>query len=130
MEGFPCAFASIQGEFSGRTWADVADSDGAAFAFVDTTDPEVLLLVRANLRVQEPIWEFAAARMTMVHAFLTVEERVVWSVAWWDKINDTTYLTRGGVPFSERARAGCESRCSCAIGRGVPAPARAARGRR
>lgn len=24
MEGFPCTFASIQGEFSGRTWADVA----------------------------------------------------------------------------------------------------------
>jgi hypothetical protein len=53
---------------------DLADSDGGVFAYVQTTDPEVLLLMRANLQAQPATWEFAAARMTIVHAFLTVEE--------------------------------------------------------
>jgi len=77
---------------------DAAESDGGAFAFVHTTDPEVLLLIHVNPRSAEPTWEFAAARMTIVHAFLTIEDKVVWSVAWWNKNRDPTYLTRARVP--------------------------------
>jgi hypothetical protein len=81
-------------------YPEMAEFDGAAFAFVQTTDPEVLLLIRANLRAGQPAWEFAAARMTIVHAFLTVEDKVVWSVAWWNKNRDSNYSTRARVPFS------------------------------
>jgi hypothetical protein len=81
-----------------------AEMDGGVFAFVQATDPEVLLLMRINKKAESPVWEFAAARMTIVHAFLTVEDRVVWSVAWWEKMNDTTYVTRSRVPFMVEER--------------------------
>jgi len=81
-------------------YPDGSDSDGAAFAFVQTTDPEVLLAIRANLRAEKPTWEFAAARMTIVHTFLMAEDKVVWSVAWWNKNRDTNYVTRARVPYS------------------------------
>jgi len=79
---------------------DSAECDGGVFAFAHTTDPEILLLVRANLQAEPPNWEFAAARMTLVHAFLTRDENVVWSVAWWNRNRDTNYVTRARVPFS------------------------------
>jgi hypothetical protein len=77
-----------------------AECDGGVFAFAHTTDPEILLLVRSNLQAEQPTWEFAAVRMTLVHAFLTRGEKVVWSVEWWNKNRDTNYVTRARVPFS------------------------------
>src|SRR5207249_2854547 len=79
---------------------DSADVDGGVFAFVQTTDPEVLLLLRASPQTREAGWEFAAARMTLVHAFLKVDDKVVWSVPWWNKERDTNYVTRPRVPYS------------------------------
>ncbi len=73
--------------------------DGAVFAFVQTTDPEILLL-RANLKDEKPIWEFSATRMTMVNCFLAKDDKVVWSVPWWQKNSDDTYLTRARVSWS------------------------------
>ena len=81
-------------------YPDSADSDGGVFAFVQTTDPEILLLLRANLKDSEPKWEFAAARMTIVHCVITAGDKVLWSVPWFRKTKDETYITRARVPWT------------------------------
>src|SRR5205814_2480882 len=48
---------------------EAAAYDGAVFAYAQATDPEILLLVRADSQAAKPAWEFAAARMTIVNAF-------------------------------------------------------------
>ena len=43
--------------------------DGALFAFAEGTDPELLLLVEARQRKDQPAeWQYAPARMNMVGA--------------------------------------------------------------
>ena len=42
----------------------------------------------------------AAARMTIVNAFLNMDGKVIWSVEWWEKKRDTTYVTRSKVPYA------------------------------
>ena len=81
-------------------YPDAADSDGGVFAFVQTTDPEILLLLRANLKDGEPRWEFAAARMTIVHCVITAADKVLWSIPWFQKAKDETYITRARVPWT------------------------------
>ena len=81
-------------------YPDSADSDGGVFAFVQTTDPEILLLLRANMTDSNPQWEFAAARMTIVHCVITVDNKVLWSVPWFQKTKDETYITRARVPWT------------------------------
>ena len=75
-------------------------AEGAVFAYVHATDPEILLLLRANLKAEKPIWEFSAARMTMVNCFLAKDDKEVWSVPWWQQAREQTYLTRARVPWS------------------------------
>jgi hypothetical protein len=47
-----------------------------------------------------PVWEFTAARMTMVHCLLTQDDKIVWSVPWWQKGRDETYHTRARVAWT------------------------------
>lgn len=63
--------------------ADVAD--GALFAFVLTTDPEVLLLIEARPESGTLRWHYAFARMSMVNLRAEHKEKRVWSVDWQDK---------------------------------------------
>jgi hypothetical protein len=65
-------------------------TDGALFAFVQTTDPEVLLLIEARRPAAggPTAWHYAFARMSMV--FLRGEHRgnTVWTADWDDRVED------------------------------------------
>jgi hypothetical protein len=52
--------------------------DGAVFAFVMGTDPEVLLLVEAVQRGEGSTWQFAFARRTSGELEGRLDEKVVW----------------------------------------------------
>jgi hypothetical protein len=54
--------------------------DGALFAFVQGTDPEVFVLFEARSEGGTPRWTFAAARMNSVAFTLRHGEREVWKV--------------------------------------------------
>jgi hypothetical protein len=53
--------------------------DGAMFAFVQATDPELILMIEARETVDGPRWHYAAARFTNRPLQLTQGEREVWS---------------------------------------------------
>ena len=53
-------------------------ADGALFAFVQGTDPEVLLLIEAVPSERQPVWRYAVARFTHVTAEVRFKERTVW----------------------------------------------------
>jgi hypothetical protein len=67
--------------------------DGALFAFVQTTDPEVLLLIEARPAGGALAWHYALARMSMVNLRAQHKERPVWRVDWVDQ------LTAPGNPY-------------------------------
>jgi hypothetical protein len=69
--------------------------DGALFAFVVTTDPEVLLLLEARPVEKAPTWHYAFARMSMVNLRAEHKGQDVWSVQWAYNLQDRTqpYLT-------------------------------------
>lgn len=54
--------------------------DGALFAFVMGTDPEVILLLEAVEREDKVSWQFAFARATGWGAEASLRDHVVWSV--------------------------------------------------
>ena len=54
-------------------------TDGGLFAFVQGTDPEVLLLIEAR-GGKGPGWHFAAARMQNSALQLKLDGREVWAV--------------------------------------------------
>ncbi|MEJ7637513.1 MAG: hypothetical protein WKF75_05840, partial [Singulisphaera sp.] len=57
--------------------------DGALFAFVHTTDPEVLLLIEAVRTDGGSVrWYYALARMSMVSLRVQHKDREVWSAEW------------------------------------------------
>jgi hypothetical protein len=70
--------------------------DGALFAFVVTTDPEVLLLLEARPVDGAPAWQYAFARMSMVNLRARHKGQDVWSVDGAYHLTDPTqpYLTR------------------------------------
>jgi len=84
-------------------YPDSSQIDGGVFAFAHTTDPEILLLLQANLKAGEPHWEFAAARMTIVHCLISAGDKVIWSLPWFQKTKDSTYITRSRVPWKSAA---------------------------
>jgi hypothetical protein len=53
--------------------------DGALFAFVQGTDPEVLLLLEAVRHDKGPRWQFACARATAGGLEAKLDGQVVWS---------------------------------------------------
>jgi hypothetical protein len=69
--------------------------DGALFAFVVTTDPEVLLLIEARPVDKTPSWHYAFARMSMVNLRAQHRDQEVWSVGWVYNLQDPTqpYVT-------------------------------------
>jgi hypothetical protein len=56
--------------------------DGAMFAFVLTTDPEVLLMVEARPVEGTTAWHYGFARMSMVNLRAAHKEQTVWTVDW------------------------------------------------
>jgi hypothetical protein len=52
--------------------------DGAVFAFVQGTDPEVLLLIEAASDESARVWRYAVARFTHVAADVRFRDRSVW----------------------------------------------------
>ncbi len=54
--------------------------DGAIFAFVRGTDPELLLLIEARRMEGKAVWHFAPARMNSIEFRLLHKSREVWSV--------------------------------------------------
>jgi hypothetical protein len=54
--------------------------DGALFAFVQGTDPEVLLLVEDVISDDRPRWQYAFARATSGALEARLEDQLVWSV--------------------------------------------------
>ncbi len=63
--------------------ADLAD--GALFAFVVTTDPEVLLMIEDRPVEGASVWHYGLARMSMVQLRASHKDRNVWSADW---VND------------------------------------------
>jgi hypothetical protein len=56
--------------------------DGALFAFVLTTDPEVLLMIEARPVDGASAWHYALARMSMVNMRAQHKDQSVWKVEW------------------------------------------------
>jgi hypothetical protein len=52
--------------------------DGALFAFVEGTDPDVLLLVEARATDQRHEWQYALTRLNSVHLEAKYKDRRVW----------------------------------------------------
>lgn len=79
--------------------------DGSLFAFVHTTDPEVLLLIEARATAGGglPAWHYAIARMTMVNVVVRHKDREVWRAPWDDNTANVSkpYITLSG-PRQER----------------------------
>ncbi len=59
---------------------DTSYLDGALFAFVEGTDPEVLLLIEAVTMDGKPTWQFGFARMNRDALRVTFRDKSVWSV--------------------------------------------------
>ena len=69
--------------------------DGAVFAFVQGTDPEVLLLLEAVDDGKQPRWQYAAARMSSAPLEVKHGDEVVYTVPrWnWQPVPTETYIT-------------------------------------
>lgn len=59
----------------------VGATDGALFAFVQGTDPEVLLLIEAADIGDKPVWHYGLARFTHTTATVQLDGRTVWECA-------------------------------------------------
>jgi hypothetical protein len=70
--------------------SDGSGREGAVFAFVTTTDPEILLLIESRRGAKGREWVWAAARMHFRPLQLKLADKVVWEVPAaappWDKI--------------------------------------------
>lgn len=64
--------------------------DGALFAFVQGTDPEIFLLIEAEKTEAGPRWRYAVSRMNMYELRLSLDEQQVWSadVLPWNSVID------------------------------------------
>jgi hypothetical protein len=56
--------------------------DGALFAFVEGTDPELLLFLDAIPIQKAPIWRFAIARLNRDHIRVSHNDKLVWEAAY------------------------------------------------
>jgi hypothetical protein len=64
--------------------AGEASSDGALFAFVQATDPELLLLLEVQATRAGPAWHYGLARMTDLALDVKLDGRSAWKVDPWD----------------------------------------------
>lgn len=68
--------------------------DGALFAMVHTTDPEVLLLIEARKDSSGKMrWVYGLGRMSMVPLRVTLEGNEVWTTEWARQSPNTPYFT-------------------------------------
>ncbi len=66
--------------------------DGALFAFVQGTDPEVLLMIEAvSNESGETSWQYGLARMSMVPMEVLHQDESVWKVDWAQQSYRTPY---------------------------------------
>lgn len=63
---------------------DATYLDGALFAFVEGTDPEVLLMIEAVTDNSTPTWRFGLARMNRDALRVTFRDKEVWSAPYLD----------------------------------------------
>jgi hypothetical protein len=61
-----------------RFEAEGADADGAVFAFVSDTDPELIMVIALRPTADGPQWHFGAGRYANVPLELKQGDRVVW----------------------------------------------------
>jgi hypothetical protein len=73
--------------------------DGAVFAFVQGTDPEVLLLLEAQPQGEGHAWRYALARMTMVAVESRYQDQVVWRL---ETLDQLPIASRPYVTFVKR----------------------------
>jgi hypothetical protein len=59
--------------------------DGAVFAFVQGTDPELLLVLEARVSRGMPQWHYALARQTMWILEVDLDGRRIWATEKWDR---------------------------------------------
>lgn len=62
--------------------AEAAYLDGAVFAFVEGTDPELLLLVEAVPSSTTPVWQYGIARMNRDAIQMQRDETVIWKAGY------------------------------------------------
>lgn len=67
--------------------------DGAMFAFVEGTDPEILLLIEAVEIEDRPVWQFGIARMNRDELRVTYRNNVVWTAPYLDEVMGRTRET-------------------------------------
>lgn len=68
--------------------------DGALFALVQGTDPEILLLIEAVKGDNNELrWQYGIARMTMVPTEVTLGDEKVWETDWATQELQTPYYT-------------------------------------
>jgi hypothetical protein len=72
--------------------------DGAVFAFVQATDPEVLLLLEARVVSGMAQWHYALARQTMWVVEVDCDGRAVWAVEKWDRATSKPQQTYFDIP--------------------------------
>lgn len=53
-------------------------TDGALFAFVEATDPEVFLVLEARAIDGKPHWHYGLARMNSVHLAVSLDDKQLW----------------------------------------------------
>jgi hypothetical protein len=69
-------------------------TDGALFAYVLTTDPEVYLMIEARAGKDGPEWQYAFAPMTIYSVRASWKGQAVWELPYrWDT------ASRPGEPF-------------------------------
>ena len=71
--------------------------DGALFAWVEATDPELFLLLESREVGGAAQWKFALARMASVHLTASLAGRTVWEV---DTIPFSEYRNRPDKPYT------------------------------
>lgn len=78
--------------------------EGALFAFVLTTDPEVLLAIEARQVEGKPVWHFGFARMSMINLRAKHKDRDVWKVDWAGNFRDPAepYVTLRATDLADR----------------------------
>ncbi len=69
--------------------------DGAIFAFVMGTDPELLLVISAMTTERGPRWHYAAARFAADPLKLTLKDHTIWEFS--DTANHPGYVYRHGI---------------------------------
>ena len=80
-----------------RFEGDGVQDDGAIFAFVMGTDPELLLVLRVESTDDGPRWHYAAARFASTALKLNIDDQTVWDFN--DAPNQTGYLSQHGIDF-------------------------------